>query len=151
MPHDTEATFDQARTDELTFALWSVSKELTRRYQTRLAPLDLTYTQYVVMGALKGRDECTVREIGDRVHLNSATLTPLLKRLEAHGHVTRTHSHTKPDNRATYVALTPRGLAFLERAEHACQDIPSALGLGSDELTRLQQLLRSLRTHLIDA
>ena len=90
--------------NQLCFPLYAASKELTRRYKPFLDPLGLTYTQYVTMMALWERDGVTVTELGHRLYLDSATLTPLLRRLEDHGYVNRTRS--KADERAIIITLT---------------------------------------------
>ena len=100
--------------NQLCFPLYAASKELTRRYKPFLDPLGLTYTQYVAMMVLWEQDGITVGELGSKLYLDSATLTPLLKRLEAHGFVRRERSHE--DERAVIVTLTDEGRALRERA-----------------------------------
>ncbi len=78
---------------QLCFALYSSAHALNRAYKPVLEALDLTYPQYLAMIVLWERDQVTVKEIGDRLHLDSGTLTPLLKRLEATGLVTRDARH----------------------------------------------------------
>ena len=92
--------------NQLCFPLYAASKELTRRYKPFLDPLGLTYTQYVTMMALWERDGVTVGELGDRLYLDSATLTPLLKRLESHGYLNRTRS--PKDERVVIITLTEK-------------------------------------------
>ena len=100
--------------NQLCFPLYAASKEITRRYKPFLDPLGLTYTQYVAMMVLWEHDGITVGELGSKLYLDSATLTPLLKRLEAHGFVRRERSHE--DERAVIVTLTDEGRALREHA-----------------------------------
>ena len=76
--------------NQLCFPLYAVSKEITRRYAPFLEPLDLTYTQYIVMLVLWEEKKCNVTELGQKLYLDSGTLTPLLKKLESKGYITRT-------------------------------------------------------------
>ena len=92
---------------QLCFALYSTSLAMNKVYRKLLRGLDLTYPQYLVMLVLWERDEITVTDIGERLFLDSATLTPLLKRLEAAGLVTRTRA--QDDERQVIVTLTRQG------------------------------------------
>lgn len=107
---------------QLCFALYSAQLAMTRRYRDVLAGLGLTYPQYLVMLVLWERDEQRVSDIGSRLYLDSATLTPLLKRLERAGLVTRTRD--AEDERAVRIALTAAGGALRRRA----QDVPARIG-----------------------
>ena len=107
--------------NQLCFRLYSASKEIVRRYKPYLDPLGLTYTQYIAMMALWA-DEClSVKELGERLRLESSTLTPLLKKLEAAGYVTRERS--RDDERVTVVSLTDEGRALHDRA----MDVPPSM------------------------
>lgn len=127
--------------DLLCFSVYATAHAFMRAYRPLLAPLGLTYPQYLVMVVLWERNARTVKEIGEALSLDSGTLTPLLKRLEAAGHVSR--SRDESDERRVVVRLTPRGDAL--RAEAA--GIPAALGcvMGLDV-----SAIRGLRHQLAD-
>lgn len=134
--------------DQLCFALYSTGLALNKVYRKLLAKLDLTYPQYLAMMVLWQRDGVTVSEIGERLFLDSATLTPLLKRLEAAGLVTRTRAAS--DERQVVIELTKAGRALKTRA----RSIPEGMGCALedcslDELTALKGQLESLRASLI--
>ncbi len=128
--------------NQLCFPLYAASKELTRRYKPFLDPLGLTYTQYVTMMALWEKDDIPVKALGERLYLDSATLTPLLKRLEAHGYVVRERS--KEDERSVLITLTDEGRALREKA----LDIPRCIGgcirMEADEARELKRLLERM-------
>jgi DNA-binding MarR family transcriptional regulator len=106
---------------QLCFALYAASRLVTRLYQPLLEPLALTYTQYVVLLILWEEAPCTVTRIGERAQLASSTLTPLLKRLEQLGYVTR--QRETRDERSVRVGLTAAGRALRER----CACIPEQM------------------------
>lgn len=132
--------------NQLCFPLYAASRELTRHYKPFLDPLGLTYPQYVTMMALWEHDEVKVGELGERVHLDSATLTPLLKRLEAHGYVSRKRSTT--DERAVIVSLTDEGRALRERALSVPSCIVGCIAMEPEEAIQLKTLLEKLITAL---
>jgi DNA-binding MarR family transcriptional regulator len=107
--------------DQLCFAIYSASRALTRAYAPLLAELGLTYPQYAVMMVLWERDDLSVSELGARLSLDSGTLTPLLKRLEESGIVTRLRDSA--DERVVRIRLTAAG----KKLEQKAQDIPTAL------------------------
>lgn len=112
--------------EQLCFALYSASRAVTAAYRPLLDELNLTYPQYLVLLVLWEEEPCTVSHLGDRLHLDSGTLSPLLKRLESAGLVRRQRSAA--DERRVGVSLTPEGRALEDRA--AC--IPERL-LGSTD------------------
>ena len=135
--------FDPLSLDnQLCFPLYAASKELTRRYKPFLDPLGLTYTQYVVMMALWERDSISVKDLGKRLYLDSATLTPLLKRLESHGYVTRTRSHE--DERSVIIELTDEGRALRERALAVPGCIGGCIRMEPEAAMQLKALLEKL-------
>ena len=93
--------------NQLCFAFYVCSKEIIRKYQDLLKPFNLTYTHYITMLALWEQDNIRVKELGDKLYLDSGTLTPLLKKLEKAGYVTREKS--LHDERNVYVKLTAEG------------------------------------------
>ncbi|MBQ9620399.1 MAG: MarR family transcriptional regulator, partial [Atopobiaceae bacterium] len=112
--------------NQLCFPLYAASKEITRRYKPFLDPLGLTYTQYVAMMVLWEHDGITVGELGSKLYLDSATLTPLLKRLEAHGFVRRERSHE--DERAVIVAARRRAGRIDDQVDSAVRDEVDEVG-----------------------
>jgi DNA-binding MarR family transcriptional regulator len=131
---------------QLCFALYSSSLAMTRIYKPLLAPLGLTYPQYLVMLVLWEADGLSVSQLGQRLSLDSGTLTPLLKRLETLGHIER--QRARDDERRVDIFLTPAGRALRAQA----LDIPSQLAGASacdlDELTALTRRLHELRGQL---
>ena len=140
MPTKTDAMLQLD--NQLCFALYSASLAMTRLYKPLLEELGLTYPQYLVMLALWERSPRTVRDIGDALHLDPATLSPLLKRLEAAGHLTRTRSSA--DERALDVALTPAGEALRREAEKVPGQIVERLGMSISELESIRDGLTRL-------
>lgn len=132
--------------NQLCFALYSANLALNKLYRQLLAPLNLTYPQYLVMLILWERDDITVSEIGERLFLDSATLTPLLKRLESAGLIVRQRS--RQDERQVAVTLSDEGHALQQQA----QDIPQAVGCAAqcdtETLLALKQQLEQLRQQL---
>ena len=128
--------------NQLCFPLYAASKEITRRYKPFLDPLGLTYTQYVAMMVLWEHDGITVGELGSKLYLDSATLTPLLKRLEAHGFVRRERSHE--DERAVIVTLTDEGRALREHALEVPYCMAGCLEISPEDATELKMLLEKL-------
>ncbi|MFG1358545.1 MarR family winged helix-turn-helix transcriptional regulator [Xanthobacter pseudotagetidis] len=132
--------------DFLCFALYAASHAMTRFYKPLLDPLGLTYPQYLAMVALWEKGERTVGELGEALGLESSTLTPLLKRLEAMGHVVR--ARDSRDERVVRVRLTDQGLALRERAATVPGCLFAASGLSLDELVGLRRQLVVLRRAL---
>ena len=134
---------------QLCFALYSSSLAMTKLYKPLLAPLGLTYPQYLVMLALWEDDGVTVSALGERLHLDSGTLTPLLKRLEAAGLLAR--QRDSDDERRVRIALTPAGRALKRQAA----SIPPAIACASQcdlhEISQLTQRLSALREQLQQA
>jgi DNA-binding MarR family transcriptional regulator len=150
MPSATAPTEDWLRLDgQLCFALHSASLAMTRLYRPLLEPLGLTYPQYLVMLVLWERDGPTVGELGERLFLDSGTLTPLLKRLEAAGLVVRERSVA--DERRVHVHLTDAGRALRRPARSVPQRLAAQSGCSAAELVGLVQRLRALRTRLVDS
>ena len=132
--------------DQLCFALYSTGLAMTKVYRKLLRKLDLTYPQYLVMLVLWEKDEQPVSEIGARLFLDSATLTPLLKRLEAAGFVTRTRSAA--DERQVVVALSPAGRALEQEAAAIYEGVLCATGCPPSQLAAIKVQLDMLRGKL---
>lgn len=134
---------------QLCFALYSASLAMTKIYKPLLAPLGLTYPQYLVMLVLWEQDGQPVSAIGERLTLDSGTLTPLLKRLEAAGLVQRLRDAA--DERRVLVQLTAEGRAMKAQAHSVPQQILCATDCQIDEIAQLTQRLRALRDNLAQA
>lgn len=134
---------------QLCFALYAASLAMTKLYKPRLDPLGLTYPQYLVMLVLWQHDGLAVGEIGERLALDSGTLTPLLKRLEGAGLVLRLRDVA--DERRVRVALTAQGRALRRRAQAVPQAMAEASGCTAEELRALTEQLTVLRQRLAGA
>jgi DNA-binding MarR family transcriptional regulator len=132
--------------NQVCFAVYSTAHAFNRVYKPLLDRLGLTYPQYLVMLALWERDDVAVKEIGERLHLDSGTLTPLLKRLEAADFVKRTRSTA--DERQVLIALTAKGRALQEKARTVPQSILAASACSVSELSALKNDLVALRDQL---
>ena len=132
--------------NQLCFALYSASLAMSKVYKPHLAALGLTYPQYVVMLVLWERDGLTVSDIGERLFLDSGTLTPLLKRLEAAGFITRTRDSA--DERRVLIELTAAGRKLKARASPIPGCMLEAAQCPLPELTALTRQVKKLRDHL---
>jgi len=132
--------------DFLCFAVYSTGHALNRVYKPLLDALGLTYPQYLVMIALWEQDDQTVGSLGGKLFLESSTLTPLLKRLEAQGQVTR--SRDPQDERQVRVRLTAAGQGLKERAASVPSCLLAASGMDLAALSRLQSEITALRDAL---
>ncbi|TKW79125.1 MAG: MarR family transcriptional regulator [Bradyrhizobium icense] len=132
--------------NQLCFAVYSTAHAFNRFYKPLLDKLGLTYPQYLVMLVLWEEDGVPVKDIGERLFLDSGTLTPLLKRLEAAGLLKRTRS--KEDERQVIVALTPQGEALKEKARSLPLSILAASQCSVAELSTLKSEIVSLREKL---
>ncbi len=133
---------------QLCFALYSSSLLMTKLYKPVLAPLGLTYPQYLVLLVLWETDRVMVSTLGERLFLDSGTLTPLLKRMETAGLLTRTRA--VDDERRVIVALTATGRALRRKAEGVPIEVACATGCPLDELTALTAQLHALRSQVAD-
>lgn len=143
-PVTTErATRDALELDEqLCFALHAASRAVTARYRPLLAELDLTYPQYLVMLVLWEGAPVTVGELGQRLQLDSGTLSPLLTRLERRGLVER--RRRPEDERSVAVSPTARGRRLRDVAERVPGQMADAMGLTPGELASLRDALRAM-------
>ncbi len=130
----------------LCFSVYSASHAFNRIYKPLLDGLGLTYPQYLVMVALWQEDDQSVRNIGEKMYLESSTLTPLLKRLEAAGLVSR--KRDPKDERSVRVSLTEDGKALRTKAEEIPTCILEATGLDLETAKRLNRDLRTMRDQL---
>jgi len=132
---------------QLCFALYSTSLAMTKLYKPLLAPLGLTYPQYLALLVLWESDSIGVNELGVRLFLDSGTLTPLLKRMQAAGWVER--ARDRADERRVIVTLTAEGRALRRKTAHIPVALAQATGCGLDELVSLTTRLQSLRAHMV--
>jgi DNA-binding MarR family transcriptional regulator len=138
-----EPTPDHLLLDQqLCFALYAASRSVTGLYRSLLDPLGLTYPQYLVMLVLWEQDGLTVRELGERLQLDSGTLTPLLKRLQTAGLVTR--QRRKEDEREVDIRLTDAGLVLRDKATGIPECLAQCMKLPVDQLAALRDELKRL-------
>ena len=143
----TEEKYEALRLkNQLCFPLYLCAKELQRRYAPCLDALNLTYTQYVVMMYFWEHGSSNVKAIGRALLLDSSTLTPLLKKLEQKGYLTRTRS--KEDERNLIVSLTESGQALRDRALDVPAQIGACLALTEEEAATLHKILYKLLTRV---
>ena len=131
---------------QLCFALYSASHAMTKVYKPLLAPLGLTYPQYLVMLALWEHDAQTVSALGDKLSLDSGTLTPLLKRLEAQGHLSR--ERDRADERRVIVRLTDPGRKLKIQAREVPPQIARSTGCELADVAALTRQLTEMRDAL---
>lgn len=134
---------------QLCFALYSTSLAMTKLYKPLLAPLGLTYPQYLALLVLWERDGLTVSELGERLFLDSGTLTPLLKRMEVAGWLQRERATV--DERRVIVSLTAEGRALRQKARPIPLKLAKATRCDASELASLTQRLQQLRSQLLGA
>jgi DNA-binding MarR family transcriptional regulator len=132
---------------QLCFPLYATTRAVTRAYAPLLEPHGLTYPQYLTLLALwSGPETMTVGEIGERLRLDSGTLTPVLKRLESAGHVERRRD--VDDERRVLVSLTPAGHELQDELADVPGQVATSLGLTLDEAIQLRTLLDRVLEHL---
>lgn len=134
---------------QVCFALYSASRSFTNLYRPFLDELGLTYPQYLVMLVLWERDSLAVKDLGATLRLDSGTLSPLVKRLEAGGLVARRRSTR--DERSVEVALTDDGRELQQRAATVPHRVLAASGMGLDEVRELRSTLERLTANLDEA
>ena len=132
--------------EQLCFAIYSTSLAMSKVYRPLLTKLGVTYPQYLVLMALWNQDQVTVSEIGNCVFLDSATLTPLLKRMETAGLVQRVRSAR--DERQVIVSLTPAGRAMQKEAGKIMSSVLCAAQCSKEEALALKDQLVTLRNNL---
>lgn len=135
--------------DFMCFAVYSANLAYSRVYRPVLEELGLTYPQYIAIVALWEQDEQTVKGLSDRLFLEPSTVTPMLKRLEAMGYVTRTRG--TEDERMVFVRLTETGRQLRDKARELSKITYKAAGLNKDEFRILQRGITNLRSNLMAA
>lgn len=132
--------YEQLKLDnQICFPLYALSKEITRQYTPFLNALDLTYPQYLVMLVLWEQGEQTVNQIGAKLHLDSGTLTPLLKRLQVKNLVQRERNQT--DERTVMISLTESGKSLEHQASEIPLKIANCLNLNETEIAVLHKII----------
>jgi DNA-binding MarR family transcriptional regulator len=135
--------YDSLKLDnQLCFPLYACSKEIVRLYKPFLDEIDLTYTQYIVMMVMWETGEINVKSLGERLYLDSGTLTPLLKKLETKGYITRHRS--AEDERNVIIKLTEDGEALKKKAVCIPEKMQGCVHLTRDEAFELYRLLHKV-------
>ena len=125
--------------NQLCFPLYACSKEIIKMYKPFLDKLDLTYTQYITMIVLWEKKSQSVKELGEVLYLDSGTLTPVLKKLECKGYLTRQRSLT--DERSLVVTITEKGEALKNDAKNIPQNVAKSIPLSKEEEAKLYYFL----------
>ncbi|AYD39454.1 MarR family transcriptional regulator [Clostridium fermenticellae] len=125
--------------NQLCFPLYACAKEVVKKYKPFLEKIDLTYTQYITMMVIWEKIELNVKELGEYLYLDSGTLTPVLKKLESKGYITRVRS--KDDERNLIVTLTEEGNKLKETAVKIPSQIGQCVKLDLEEIKTLYKLL----------
>ena len=128
--------------NQLCFPLYACSREIIKKYRPLLEKLDLTYTQYIAIMVLWEQRKLSVKELGKKLYLDSGTLTPVLKSLEAKGFVSRNRS--TEDERVLMVEITKKGDALKEKAISVPQELGKCIVLSPDEAACLYKILYKL-------
>ena len=125
--------------NQLCFPLYAASREIIKSYRPFLEELDLTYTQYIIMMVFWDRKKCSVKELGEKLYLDSGTLTPVLKSLENKGYVRRYRS--QEDERVLLVEITETGENLKEKAKSVPERVSKCVKLTPEEAIQLYALL----------
>jgi DNA-binding MarR family transcriptional regulator len=146
-PADTPTPATPKLADFLCFAIYSANLAFGKAYKPILDELGLTYTQYIAIIALWEQDNQTVGSLGEKLFLESNTLTPILKKLEAMGYLRR--QRDSADERQVMISLTDAGRSLREKAFG--MDLVEACGLSTDEFSRMRSAVVALRNNLVQA
>ena len=142
-----EKNYDALKLEsQICFPLYAASREIIKKYTPLLNELDLTYTQYVAMMVMWEVKEINVKDLGNKLYLDSGTLTPLLKNLESKGYVSRHRS--KEDERVLLVSITEKGEALKEKAIDIPYSMMGCVKLTKEEATTLYKLLYKVLAEL---
>lgn len=131
---------------QLCFPLYAVSKEIVRKYKPFLDEINLTYTQYITMMVLWEDEEILVKDLGEKLFLDSGTLTPVLNGLEKRGYATRRRSET--DKRDVYAVITEEGMNLREKAVTIPERIGGCVPLDPEKAMTLYQILHEMMDKL---
>jgi MarR family transcriptional regulator, organic hydroperoxide resistance regulator len=135
--------------NQLCFPLYAAARAIMQAYQPLLAKLGLTYPQYLVMMVLWEQDGLSVKALGEKLYLDSGTLTPLLKRLEENGLLRR--GRAEHDERVVELFLTLEGRRLKKRAETIPQEVICRIGIPLEQVQRLREDVKVLFQHIKDA
>lgn len=128
--------------NQVCFPLYAATRQITKLYRPMLEKLEVTYPQYLVLLVLFEDVSVTVKELGERLYLDSGTLTPMLKRMEEHGLVERKRS--SKDERVVEVSLTEKGRGIEKKAEEIPNRFSKEIHLEQDEFDELKRLLTKI-------
>jgi len=141
--------YDALKLDnQICFPLYACSKEIVRMYKPFLDDIDLTYTQYITMMVMWETEEINVKSLGERLYLDSGTLTPLLKKLESKGYIVRNRSKT--DERNLLVTLTDKGRELKKKAVCIPEKMAGCVHLTREEAFELYRLLHKVLSAVED-
>ncbi|WP_423363956.1 MarR family winged helix-turn-helix transcriptional regulator [Mycoplasma sp. P36-A1] len=132
--------------NQICFPLYVVSKEVIRRYKPFLDGLGVTYTQYITLMVLWERKKMNVKQLGELLFLDSGTLTPLLKKLEKNGYVSR--ERDKIDERNVIVCITKKGLTLRKNAKEVPNNVAECMEITSEDASDLFRILRKVMKDL---
>lgn len=132
--------------NQLCFPLYAASREVVRLYYPYLSQYDLTYTQYIALMVLWDKGMTTVKDLGNRLYLDSGTLTPLLKSLEKKGYVTK-HRDEK-DERSVIVSITKEGLDLRDKLADLPANVGNCVSLNHEDAVALYNLLYKILGNL---
>ena len=134
--------------NQLCFPLYACAKEVIRLYKPFLEDIDLTYTQYIAMLVIWEEKEITVHELGDKLYLDSGTLTPMLKKLENKGYIKRTRSSS--DERNLIITITKIGEELKEKALNIPPKMGACIPLNAEDAKCLYKILNTLLNKLFE-
>lgn len=134
--------------NQICFPLYAASREVVKRYRPFLDEINLTYTQYIVMMVLWEDKKISVKELGKKLYLDSGTLSPVLKSLEAKGFVTRKRS--MQDERVLIAEITEAGMAVQKEAAHVPGEVNKFVNISAEESKQLYELLYKVLVSLAD-
>ena len=144
-----EKNYDDLRLgNQLCFPLYALSKEVIKQYRPYLDEINLTYTQYIAMMVIWEKEKINVKELGKKLYLDSGTLTPVLKSLEAKGFVTRYRS--QEDERLLMVEITAEGIALKDKALEIPRKMFSKIDISFNDAIVMHRQLYNLLNQLID-
>ena len=147
MNNTNKSCYDSLKLEnQLCFPLYACSKEIQRMYRPFLDPLNLTYTQYITMMVLWEHEEINVTDLGSYLYLDSATLTPVLKKLESYGYVERQRDQN--DQRIVIITLTKRGRELKNKAVKVPESMTRCLPFDAEDAKQLYILLNKLLSNI---
>lgn len=143
MYHNKQTMKDQLHiSEQVCFPVYALAKEIINQYRPLLEALELTYPQYLVMLVLWEHEAQTVNQLGDKLKLDSGTLTPLLKRMETKAFVTRIRSTV--DERIVNISLTEKGVALKEKAACIPKQLMEAMNVSAEDLLILKNIITKI-------